>query len=227
MPDAPLPKTDAEILHLAAELRLKAEALLASAHGSWRPAPIPPVPGLHAFSTPFGGIDVNSYAVVDPSTGKAAAFDTGSDCSDLLALGLRIEKIFLTHIHGDHIFDLDRLIEKTGAEAFANALEPLAGTTPFHAPAEFEVGNLRIRAIPTPGHARGGTTYFCTGLQRPVAFTGDALFAGSMGGAGSHWNEALHSLREKILSLPDETILCPGHGPATTVAEEKPHNPFA
>lgn len=227
MPNAPLPKSDEEIHALAAELRLKPEALLASSHGSWRPAPIPPVPGLHAFSTPFGGMDVNSYAVVDPATGKAAAFDTGSDCSDLLALGLPIEKIFLTHIHGDHIFDLDRLIEKTGAEAFANSFEPLAGTTPFHAPAEFEVGNLRIRAIPTPGHARGGTAYFCTGLQRAVAFTGDALFAGSMGGAGSHWNEALQSLREKILSLPDETILCPGHGPATTVAEEKLHNPFA
>lgn len=227
MPDTPLPKSDEEILALAAELRLKPEALLASAHGSWSPAPTPPVPGLHAFSTPFGGMDVNSYAVVDPATGEAAAFDTGSDCSGLLALGLRIEKIFLTHIHGDHIFDLDRLMEKTGAEAFASAAEPLDGTTPFHAPAEFEIGHLRIRAIPTPGHARGGTAFFCTGLGRPLAFTGDALFAGSMGGANAHWNEALHSLRKNILSLPDETILCPGHGPSTTVAEEKLHNPFA
>jgi glyoxylase-like metal-dependent hydrolase (beta-lactamase superfamily II) len=93
--------------------------------------------------------------------------------------------------------------------------------------AVFQIGSLRIEAIPTPGHAPGGITWFATGLAHPVAFTGDALFAGSMGGADSHWQAALDSLRLKILALPDDTILCPGHGPLTTVAWEKKHNPFA
>ncbi|MEM6601450.1 MAG: MBL fold metallo-hydrolase, partial [Verrucomicrobiota bacterium] len=62
--------------------------------------------------------------------------------------------------------------------------------------------------------------------DRPVAITGDALFAGSMGGANDCWQEALTCTRRNILSLPDDTLLCPGHGPVTTVALEKSNNPF-
>ena len=65
-----------------------------------------------------------------------------------------------------------------------------------------------------------------TGLSKPVAFTGDALFAGSMGGGVVSYEDALRTGREKILSLPDETVICPGHGPMSTVAGEKRHNPF-
>ncbi len=72
----------------------------------------------------------------------------------------------------------------------------------------------------------GGTTYVISGLAAPVAVVGDALFAGSMGGGMISYDDALKNNREKIMTLPDETILCPGHGPMTTVAEEKRHNPF-
>ena len=69
-------------------------------------------------------------------------------------------------------------------------------------------------------------TYFVRGLDRPVAIVGDSLFAGSMGGGNVSYEDALRNNLEKILTLPNDTILCPGHGPLTTVAEEKKHNPF-
>ena len=69
-------------------------------------------------------------------------------------------------------------------------------------------------------------TFFVTGLARPVAIVGDSIFAGSMGGGNVSYEDALRNNSEKILTLPDETIICPGHGPMTTVGEEKQHNPF-
>jgi hydroxyacylglutathione hydrolase len=69
-------------------------------------------------------------------------------------------------------------------------------------------------------------TYVVTGLARPVAVVGDSLFAGSMGGGNVSYQDALRNNREKILTLTDETIVCPGHGPLTTVGKEKRDNPF-
>ena len=72
----------------------------------------------------------------------------------------------------------------------------------------------------------GGLTYVITGLARPVAIVGDALFAGSMGGGVVSYADALETNRREIFTLPDDTVICPGHGPMTSVAEEKHHNPF-
>ncbi len=72
----------------------------------------------------------------------------------------------------------------------------------------------------------GGTTFFVRGLDRPVAIVGDSLFAGSMGGGNVSYADAIRNNLEKILTLPDNTVLCPGHGPLTTVGEEKTHNAF-
>jgi glyoxylase-like metal-dependent hydrolase (beta-lactamase superfamily II) len=224
---APLPSKEQDIRKLALELNLRPEALLASASRSWHPAPVPPIRGLNRFSTRFGDMAVNSYLVVDPATNEAAAFDAGADCSGMLATGANIRQVFLTHIHGDHIADLDQLLKKSGATAFVSAREPLPAASSFPDGAEFQIGRLQVRTLPTYGHAAGGTTYVVTGLERPLAFTGDALFAGSMGGAAFAWQAALDGLRNRILTLPEETILCPGHGPFTTVAEERLHNPFA
>jgi len=69
-------------------------------------------------------------------------------------------------------------------------------------------------------------TYVIEGLETPIAVVGDAMFAGSMGGGMVSYADALQTNRDKIMTLPDETILCPGHGPMTTVGEEKRHNPF-
>ena len=78
----------------------------------------------------------------------------------------------------------------------------------------------------TSGHSKGGTTYLVEGLARPLAIVGDAIFAGSMGGGMVSFDDAWKNNREKILTLPDETVLCPGHGPLTSVSEEKRNNPF-
>jgi len=68
--------------------------------------------------------------------------------------------------------------------------------------------------------------FVISGLEHPVAVVGDSLFAGSMGGGGISYSDALENNRKKILTLPDDTVVCPGHGPLTTVGEEKQHNPF-
>jgi len=85
---------------------------------------------------------------------------------------------------------------------------------------------LEIETRLTWGHSPSGMTYVVTGLARPIAVVGDSLFAGSMGGGNVSYKDALRNNLEKILTLPDETIICPGHGPMTTVREEKRHNPF-
>jgi glyoxylase-like metal-dependent hydrolase (beta-lactamase superfamily II) len=91
------------------------------------------------------------------------------------------------------------------------------------------LGNLRITNRDTPGHAEDGVTYIVGNWQEDaphVAIVGDAIFAGSIGRGNQSWDLAKQKIREQILSLPPETLICPGHGPLTTVAEEKEHNPF-
>ncbi len=189
-----------------------------------------PFEGLAQFNTPFNDMTVNAYLIWDPAAKVAAAFDTGSDCAGILerldSLGLTLRFIFLTHTHGDHIFDLDRLIQRTGAPAFVSSREPLEGAESIEPGRKFFLGSLRIGARLTWGHSRGGLTWVVTGLRRPVAVVGDALFAGSMGGGMVSYEDALKTNREEIFSLPDDTILCPGHGPMTSVGEERANNPF-
>lgn len=221
--------TDREILaKIAPVLSLGAQALADAAAKAWQPAPAE-VAGLQTFTTNFEDMTVNAYLVWEGKT--AVAFDTGSDVGEMLdfatARGLTISQILITHTHGDHIFDLDRLKEKTGAPAYVGDKEPaLDGAEPFAAGKVFQAGSLTIETRLTWGHAKGGITYFIKGLARPVAVVGDAVFAGSMGGGMVSYADALRTNREEILSLPDDTVLCPGHGPLTTVAEQKAHNPF-
>lgn len=218
------------IRKIAPVLHLGPEALVASAEKSWRPEPVE-VEGLKTFTTPFGDMMVNSFLAWDPSTKEAVVFDSGADASGLLefaeSAGLEIRLILITHTHGDHIFDLDRLMEKTGAPAYVGDREPaLAGTQSFAAGKIFQAGRLSIETRLTWGHADGGITYVITGLPRRVAVVGDAIFSGSMGGGKISWLDALKTTREEILSLPGETVLAPGHGPLTTVEEEIQNNPF-
>jgi len=224
----PLPTEKSAVEELARVLQLDATALWESACGGCLPENPEPIEGLSVFTTEYGDMTVNSFLIFDPASQEAAAFDTGSDASGMLAAHLPIGKIFLTHIHGDHIFDLDRLREKTGAQAFVSAREPLDGATAFADGTTFSIGSLRVTTSRTSGHARGGTTYVVQGLARPLAVVGDALFSGSMGGTQTPgaYAEALRTGALAIFSLPDETVLCPGHGPLTTVAHEKLHNPF-
>src|SRR5207248_54602 len=142
------------------------------------------------------------------------------------AHGLTIKLILLTHTHVDHIADLPRLKAVTGARVYVPRLEALEGADPFSEGRIFQAGRLEIESRQTSGHSVGGMTYVVSGLATLVAVVGDALFAGSMGGGAVSYTDALRNNRNKILALPNETILCPGHGPLTTAGEEKLHNPF-
>ncbi|HEY5742760.1 MAG TPA: MBL fold metallo-hydrolase [Terrimicrobiaceae bacterium] len=215
---------------LAAALDLHPDRLAAIGRTDYRPAEIALMDGLSQFNTPFQDMMVNSYLVWDPASKKAVAFDTGADCDGMLetlaARDLKLELILLTHAHGDHILELDRLRERTGAKAWISEREPVAGAQPFAVGKKFELGPLVIETRSTWGHSPGGVTYVVTGLARTIAVVGDAMFAGSMGGGGVSYQDALTTNRQNIFSLPDETVLCPGHGPLTTVGEQKRVNPF-
>jgi len=214
---------------VAPVLGLNVDALVASGEKSYQAAPVE-LDGLLQFNTVYEDMTVNAYLVWDPASKEAIAFDTGADASGLLdavaARGLTLKLILLTHTHGDHIFDLDRLKEKTGAPAFVGEREPLEGATSFEAGRTWAAGNLKIESRLTWGHSKGGITFVVSGLAKPVAIVGDAVFAGSMGGGGVSYADALRTNREEIMSLPDDTILCAGHGPLTTVGEQKRYNPF-
>ena len=221
---------DAAVLKkIAPVLQLSFSALTRLANGEYRPVAETPT-GLACFNTPFEDMTVNSYLVWDEKTRDAIVFDTGADATELLHTiavnSLKVRSVLLTHTHGDHIFDLDRVVEKTKAVVFTPAREPLDGATPFSEGATFDCGSLHVSTFLTNGHSPGGTTFYVEGLLVPIAIVGDSLFAGSMGGAANAWNHALTNNREKILTLPPETIICPGHGPLTTVILERTNNPF-
>jgi hydroxyacylglutathione hydrolase len=215
---------------IAPALKLGRNALVALGRKAWAPKDPGEVPGLACFTTRYGTMTVNSYLVWDPKSDNGACFDTGANAAGMIQFAaereIRIQMVLLTHTHPDHIADLDRLRRISDVSAFASKLEPVPGAETFEAGHNFRLGNLVIGTRQTRGHSRGGTTYVVQGLARPMAVVGDALFAGSMGGGMVSFEEALTTNRQQILTLPDDTILCPGHGPLTTVAEEKVHNPF-
>jgi hydroxyacylglutathione hydrolase len=214
---------------LAPALDLSADALVELGKKAWHPADHS-VEGLAAFNTQYEDMTVNSYLMFDPKTKMAAAFDTGATSKPMLEFAkqhnLIIELILLTHTHVDHIADLKTLKGATGAAVYVCEREQFADAAPFAAGKTFNVGGLKIESRQTSGHARGGITFVVTGLSRRVAIVGDALFACSMGGGMISYEEALRTNRKEIFSLPDDTIVCPGHGPLTTVGEQKKHNPF-
>lgn len=221
---------ESALIRVSEVLGLGANALLGVARGSYQPAPVRIPQGLACFNTDFQDMTVNSYLVWDPSTREAAFFDTGADGQPMLdfasACDLRVTQIFITHIHTDHILDLDRLVEKTRAHAWVCVKEPLAGAESFEPGRSFAIGKLTVETRETSGHAAGGVTFVVRGLAKPVAIVGDSIFAASMGGGVVSYTGAVRNNREQILTLPDETILCPGHGPLTTVREQKRANPF-
>ncbi len=216
------------IKQIASVLNLNANALVDLAAGKWTPEELKDFDGLAQFTTDYDGMKVNSYLVWDPETKNAIAFDTGADAAPMLrkAKHLSVKLILLTHAHSDHVADLPRLREETGAHVYTPKHEAVPGAEEIDEGKHFAVGNIDIDTRVTSGHSPGGMTFVVRGLARPIAIVGDSLFAGSMGGGSVSYADALRNNLEKILTLPDDTIICPGHGPMTTVGEEKQHNPF-
>lgn len=217
---------------VARALQLNGAALLSLGRKEWYPAQ-PDFPrGFAMFLTEHEGMGVNSYLIWDPRSRLAAAFDTGADAGAMLdtiaAEKLTLRYIFITHTHEDHIADLPRLARETGAPVWSSELEPVPhpGARTFAENAHFHIGELAIKTLLTTGHSPGQTTYFVTGLSWPLAIVGDSLFAGSVGGSQTDYAGQLQNNRSKIFRLPADTVLACGHGPLTTLTQERRYNPF-
>lgn len=188
---------------------------------------------LRVITTDDGEMSVNCFLVWDEVTREAALFDTGFDLAPVFREveenQLQLRHVFITHGHSDHVDNLPALREKF-PKIFVHM--DARDALPQHKNRRndcIHVGSLRITNRPTPGHADDGVTYIVGNWPEDaphIAIVGDALFAGSMGRAEGVWELARQAVREQILSLPNTTLICPGHGPLTTVAEEKEHNPF-
>lgn len=178
---------------------------------------------------------MNGYVVGCAKTRKGVVIDPGFDPEKILkavdAAELEIEQILLTHGHGDHTGALSEVCQATGAPARINASDQhllgglgtkiegkiVAGET-------IEVGNHTFSVASTPGHTAGGVSF----VHPRFAFVGDALFAGSTGGTmrSEDYQAQREAVAKQLLELDGTVQLFPGHGPATTVAEERANNPF-
>ena len=193
--------------------------------GTWRE--------LRCITTTSGGMAVNCYLIWDEVSREAALFDTGWEAGPIAQMisenQLQLRHLFITHSHEDHVAAVEELRSHLPKVRLHSSSK--------HAPVDqrnrsndfIHLGSLRITNRDTPGHAEDGTTYVIGTWPDDaphVAIVGDAIFAGSMGRGNQSWDVARQKVREQILTLPPDTLICPGHGPITTVAEEKSHNPF-
>lgn len=174
----------------------------------------------------------NAYLVGDREGGSAVVVDTGAPLAPLLAtldrFHLKLKAILTTHRHLDHVQGHADLSRKTGAPV--HALRPEAphvpGSLPLDPEEEHAWGEIRVRAVALPGHTEGHAGYLIEGVG---LFTGDCLFQGSLGGTvgqGASGFEDARRAVERILALPDETPIHPGHAGPTTVGAEREGNPF-
>ena len=188
---------------------------------------------LRQISTNEGGNTVHCYLIWDEVTRDAALFDTGWDAAPVFKLveenQLQLKHLFITHTHANHVAGLQPVRERYPK---IHLHTDAKGAPPQHRNRRNDfimLGSLRITNRDTPGHAEDGVTYIVGTWPDDaphVAIVGDAIFAGSMGRGNQSWELARQKVREQIFTLPAETLICPGHGPLTTVTEEKQHNPF-
>lgn len=197
-----------------------------------------------------GPLACNCYVVGDPEAKDAIVIDPGGDASDLaealVEQGLTVRAIVATHAHFDHLIAAEHLRELTGAPFLLHdedrplldwyqesgrlflGLElppPPEVDTAAREGDRLTAGSVALRVVHTPGHSPGSISLF----GDDVVFSGDTLFAQGVGRVdlpGGDGRALVGAIKEKIFSLPDETPVYPGHGPATTVAREKRVNPF-
>ncbi len=198
-----------------------------------------------------GPFQENCYVIGDEASGAGAVVDPGDEAARIaLAVeqtGLEIGSIILTHAHIDHIGAVAPLVEEYGCPVLMHAeAEPMLKQAPSQAmrmglrfgkvptvdryvedEEVLEVGNLRLSSLYTPGHAPGHLAFYEE--SHGFVLSGDALFAGSVGRVdlpGGSMEILMRSIEDKLLSLPDETKVYSGHGPETTIGNERAYNPF-
>jgi hydroxyacylglutathione hydrolase len=198
-----------------------------------------------------GPFQENCYVIGDEATGTGALVDPGDEATRIaLAVeqtGLEIGEILITHAHIDHVGAVGALVEEYACPVLMHAeAEPMLQQLPTQAmmmglrfgkvPAVdrhiedeevLEVGDLKLRALYTPGHAPGHLAFYVEG--EGLVLSGDALFAGSVGRTdlfGGDMDLLMRSINERLMTLPDETEVFPGHGPRTKIGTERTYNPF-
>ena len=195
-----------------------------------------------------GPLEANCYLVGSEATKEGMIIDPGEEADKILTgvkkLGLTIKSIVLTHGHIDHVGALSGVKEATGAELCLHPgdrsvieVQPLAGFLGTYHPTlpnidrwlsggdSIEIGDLHFLVIHTPGHTPGS---ICL-LGHGILFTGDTLFNHGIGRTdlpGGSYSQLMDSLHTKLLVLPDDTTVYPGHGPETTIGKERRANPF-
>lgn len=226
--------TKSQVDGIAKVLGLNGDKLLDIAFHRWEPKPTPSNFDLQleviTLDVLYGGYHVNCYLLICSQTKETAIIDTGGDPDAILSAikeqNLRAKYVLLTHTHGDHVNGLGKIQNSLGCEAILHNDEPTPAEgknlRQISEGDEIELGKLKIQTLLTPGHTPGGISF----LTNKTAFVGDAIFAGSLGRANFSYQALIDSVKNKLLSLPEDVVFFPGHGAATTAGEERAHNPF-
>ena len=200
---------------------------------------------------PVGPLQCNCSIIGDETTREAMVIDPGDEIQSILALvrkhNLQVKQIVVTHAHIDHVGGAMKLRAATGAPILLNQndydllkmLDIQATWIGVAPPGKVEIdqsigqadtvtaGSLAANVLFTPGHTEGSICLYFPVEKKLIA--GDTLFAGSIGRTdlpGGSFEKIIRSLHDKLLALPDETVVTPGHGPQTTIGEERENNPF-